>query len=68
MWHRALQGANLASEAHRARLRTDEVTVDRQGVTWDLPNIAGAVAQGNWLDYCFIGDCFGQPNYTPLPR
>lgn len=40
-------------------------TRDREGVTWDVPQITGAIAQGNPLDYCFIGDCF--PDNVPLP-
>lgn len=40
-------------------------TRDRQGVTWDVPDIAGLVGQSNGIDFCFDPDCW--PNNVPLP-
>lgn len=36
-------------------------TRDRQGVTWDVPLIAGLVGQGNQLTYCFDECSFASP-------
>lgn len=57
--HRLLAGLKIDFAAETLKAR------DREGVTWDLPQLADGIAQGNNLNYCFIGDCF--PNNVPLP-
>ena len=38
---------------------------DREGVTWDVPNIVGAIGQSAQSDFCFIGDCYYPLDPTP---
>jgi len=40
-------------------------TRDREGVTWDVPNVVGAIGQSAQSDFCFIGDCFYPLDPTP---
>lgn len=38
---------------------------DREGVTWDVPNVVGAIGQSAVSDFCFIGDCTYPLDPTP---
>ncbi|MGV3652228.1 MAG: hypothetical protein ACO1OK_12445 [Devosia sp.] len=56
--HRLMAGVRVDMGAQSLKAR------DRSGVTWDVPDIAGLVAQGELLDYCFDVEC---PNYSAPP-
>ncbi|SFZ86738.1 hypothetical protein SAMN02983003_3932 [Devosia enhydra] len=49
--HRLMAGVRVDMGAQSLKAR------DRSGVTWDVPDIAGLVAQGELLDYCFDVEC-----------
>lgn len=38
---------------------------DREGVTWDVPNVVGAIGQSAQSDFCYIGDCYYPLDPTP---
>lgn len=38
---------------------------DREGVTWDVPNVVGAIGQSAQSDFCFISECDYPLDPTP---
>jgi len=38
---------------------------DREGVTWDVPNVVGAVGQSAQSEFCFISECYYPLDPTP---
>ncbi len=38
---------------------------DREGVTWDVPNVVGAIGQSAQSDFCFISECRYPLDPTP---
>lgn len=38
---------------------------DREGATWDVPNVAGAVGQSALFGFCFISECYYPLDPTP---
>lgn len=57
--HRLLAGVKFDIGAETLKQR------DREGVTWDVPQLAGMMGQADQLSYCFaVGEC---PYATDLP-